>query len=84
MIDGTERLVLMGWLTAPCPQHVEQACAIYDTRPETCRNFPTLPVDIVATPCSYWFERDGVSVGGDASPHPWTLPAWIAHEQGAA
>ncbi len=83
-IDGTKRLLLMGWMAAPCPQHVDSACAIYATRPETCRDFPTLPVDVVATPCSYYFEQDGVKVGGDASPHPWKLADWVAHEQGAA
>jgi Fe-S-cluster containining protein len=45
-------------------------CRIYETRPETCATFPRLPVDIVGTPCSYWFERDGQRIGGTGSPHP--------------
>ena len=84
-VDGEIRFVLFAWLHAPCPQRnvvqehnglggfrEESRCAIYETRPETCRTFPRLPVDIVGTPCSYWFERGEQKAGGTGSPHPAT------------
>jgi Fe-S-cluster containining protein len=43
------------WQYAPCPEHVEGRCRTYDTRPETCRLFPTRAAQIVGTPCSYRF-----------------------------
>ncbi len=79
-VDGVTRLVLFGWMQAPCLEHSESGCGIYATRPETCRTFPRVPIDIVATPCSYWFTKDEIAVGGDASPYPTTLPALLALE----
>jgi Fe-S-cluster containining protein len=102
-VDGETRHVLFAWLKAPCPQQrlqtvvwglgdvkTESRCAIHATRPETCVTFPRLPVDIVGTPCSYWFERevDGTPayaprterVGGTGSPHPATEQQLLAME----
>ena len=69
-VDGELRYILFAWLQAPCPEFKDERCVIHDTKPQTCAEFPRLPVDIVGTPCSYWFERDGVRVGGNGSPHP--------------
>lgn len=69
LVDGRAHLVLYAWLYAPCPQHVDNQCAIHDRKPETCAAFPRLPQDIVDSPCSYWFERDGMKVGGAGSPY---------------
>ena len=97
-VDGAIRFVLWAWLEAPCPQKQELSysdglggfgkqsrCGIYLTRPETCQTFPRLPVDIVGTPCSYWFEAESVkgrvSIGGSASPHPGSEAALLALEQ---
>lgn len=54
----------------PCPQHVDNRCAVYDSRPRTCQEFPKHPTQIVYTPCSHWFEQEGVRVGGTGSPYP--------------
>ena len=93
MIDGQSRLVLIGWISAPCPHHVETStpvsdlsptvrrqCGIYADRPETCRAFPTLPVDVAGTPCSYWFENASHKIGGTGSPHPTTTADLLAIE----
>ena len=56
----------------PCPQHVNNKCAIYDNRPQVCREFPHNPDQIKNTPCSYWFEdadQKELPIGGDASPY---------------
>jgi Fe-S-cluster containining protein len=52
--DGTKWIDIVD----PCPQHVDNSCAIYDTRPKTCRDFPQKPEEIRDTPCSYWFEDE--------------------------
>lgn len=58
----------------PCPQHTGAGCALYADRPQTCRDFPWVPRQIVGTQCSYWFERDDDGalkrVGGLGSPYP--------------
>jgi Fe-S-cluster containining protein len=88
-VDGARRHVLFAWLEAPCPQRwtvnvpnglggfsAQSRCAVYNTRPQTCVSFPRLPVDIVGTPCSYWFEREAgidsatYKAGGQGSPWP--------------
>lgn len=46
------------WMRAPCPSHVDERCGIYETRPQTCHNFPVSPKQIAGTPCSYWFEDE--------------------------
>jgi hypothetical protein len=81
-IDGRRVHVLWADLTAPCPSYDApyQRCHRYETRPQTCRDFPTHPRDIVGTPCSYHFTREDHAVGGDASPHPMTLDAYLALE----
>jgi hypothetical protein len=58
------------WLTAPCPQHVGDRCAMGTDRPEWCHEFPTQPTEIIGTPCSYWFEQGKHKVGGAGSPYP--------------
>ena len=66
--EGTKRLHIID----PCPalRH-DKTCSIYETRPRTCREFPTSPDEIVNSPCSYWFENgDGEKIGGGGSPHP--------------
>ena len=66
--------VVEGDFHAPCPQHVNNQCKVYSTRPRTCSDFPSTPNEIIRTPCSYWFERevDGVleRQGGKGSPWP--------------
>lgn len=80
LVDGEARHVLwVDWLT-PCPQHVESRCAIYDTRPQTCRDFPAHPRDVVGTPCSYWFSEGTRRAGGLGSPAPVSVSAWMAGE----
>jgi hypothetical protein len=91
-VDGAPRHVLWAWLYAPCPQHVEvcdplaphvpdRRCAIESTKPPTCVAFPRLPQDIVGTPCSYWFEKDGHAAGGQGSPHPVAEAELLALEE---
>lgn len=79
-VDGRRVAVLWATLDAPCPSFQGGACAIYGTRPRTCQDFPAHPRDIVDTPCSYHFTRAGHTVGGDASPYPMTLDAFVALE----
>ena len=57
---------------APCPAHVNDRCSVYENRPPTCQAYPWHPRQIINSPCSYWFEIDGFTMGGNASPHPWT------------
>ena len=76
-LDGTPRLMLLAKLVAPCPRLEGDRCGIYDDRPKTCRDFPTVPLHVVETPCSYWFESDGIRIGGAGSPYPAT-PATLA------
>mgnify|MGYP001612643283 CR=1 FL=1 len=67
-----------GWMAAgpvllPCPQHKENRCSIYETRPQSCRDWPVSPEQVTGTPCSYWFEdTEGVEkpVGGGVAPFP--------------
>lgn len=68
------------WLLAPCPQHTDDRCALGDARPERCREYPTYPMEVVGTPCSYWFEADGVRAGGEGSPYPCTEQDLLAIE----
>jgi Fe-S-cluster containining protein len=79
VLDHREGIPVMArrtvWMRAVCPEFqgakVTERCGIYQDRPETCQAFPTRPAQIVGTPCSYWFERDGVRVGGGlGSPYP--------------
>lgn len=71
--ETAEGMVIAGDFCAPCPQHIDNRCAIYDNRPKTCVDFPSEPNEIVNIPCSYWFERevDGVVErrGGKESPY---------------
>ena len=61
---------LVGDFYAPCPEHVNARCAIYDQRPITCQEFPTEPNQVKDTPCSYWFENEeGERIGGAGSPY---------------
>lgn len=96
-VDGETKHVLFAWLEAPCPQlRIEQIpyglggmlpssrCGIYETRPQTCADYPRLPVDIVGTPCSYWFERGTDRVGGTGSPFPADEHALLRMEGHAA
>jgi hypothetical protein len=68
------------WLLAPCPQHVGDRCAMGDGKPARCAVFPTQPTEIVGTPCSYWFEAEGIRVGGEGSPFPCTEDGLLAFE----
>lgn len=80
VVDGRVYSMLWVDLLSPCPQHRDQRCAIYDTRPLTCQDYPRHPRDIVGTPCSYWFAADHVVAGGLGSAHPTTLATWLALE----
>jgi Fe-S-cluster containining protein len=81
MVDGRRIWVLWAETHAPCPAHSQETgCGIYAERPATCAEFPTHPRDIVATPCSYWFTQGETAIGGDTSPHPMTLDAYLAME----
>ena len=58
-----------------CPKMSEvppgtPACGVHALRPQTCRDFPVSPAQVVGTPCTYWFTRGDESVGGLGSPHP--------------
>jgi Fe-S-cluster containining protein len=74
--DGKIRFVSHGF--APCVHHDQAAsrCKVYDSRPEVCQKFPTVPDQIEGTPCTYWFEavdENGEVVerrGGLGSPYP--------------
>jgi len=68
--DNRMRLTVHGF--APCQAHDNEAkrCAIYEDRPQSCKDFPTTPEQIEGTPCSYWFERGEEKRGGLGSPHP--------------
>lgn len=80
-IGGKTRHVLTGWMVAPCPQFNETCgCLTYTDRPKTCRDFPVAPADIVASPCSYWFERGAHKVGGTGSPYPASMTQLIQIE----
>jgi Fe-S-cluster containining protein len=46
------------WHRCDCPQHQENRCAIYPTRPKTCQDFPTSPDQIKGTPCTYRFVEE--------------------------
>jgi Fe-S-cluster containining protein len=62
----------------PCPKFEKTAtgggCTVYQERPKTCRNFPTNPLQMLETPCSYWFENQfgdkRIRFGGNGSPYP--------------
>lgn len=58
-IEGPYVFKIRGPVYAPCPQLIElmpmTQCQVYDTRPQTCRDFPTSPSDIEGTRCSYTF-----------------------------
>lgn len=47
-------------IPAPCPQLTsELKCAIYDTRPQICADFPLNPDQLVTLPkCTYTFEEE--------------------------
>jgi Fe-S-cluster containining protein len=79
-VDGRTVHVLWASYDAMCPEFRATDCGIYDARPQTCRDYPTHPKDIVGTPCSYYFTHEGRAIGGDASPHPMTLDAYVALE----
>lgn len=65
-------LVIQGDFCAPCPQHVDGRCGIYEERPATCSAFPSEPNEIIRTPCSYWFDNGETKLGGKGSPYPST------------
>lgn len=84
--QGT-RHVLWAWVAARCPELIVDAypdafpiCRIYERRPQTCQDFPQRPRDIIATPCSYWFERGTEKVGGDGSPYPTSIERLLVLE----
>ena len=83
--QGT-RYVLWAWVAARCPELEGDSgyspwCRIYEHRPQTCQDFPQRPRDIIATPCSYWFERGTERVGGDGSPYPTSVDRLMALER---
>jgi len=80
-IDGQPRIILAGWMAAPCPEHTPTGCRIYSERPGTCQAFPTSPADVVQSPCSYWFSDGANQVGGDGSPYPARIEQLMAIEQ---
>lgn len=64
------------WHEKVCPEHRGDTCHSYETRPQTCRDFPSTPEQVIGTPCSYWFEDGhGTKVGGLGSPYPYLLEA---------
>lgn len=69
-IGDETRHVLLVWVQSSCPEHTDDGCVIYRSRPQTCQDFPIVPLNIVGSPCSYWFEDDrGFKAGGSGSPH---------------
>jgi Fe-S-cluster containining protein len=75
----------VAFLYQPCPKFEPTAsngvtierpgrCTVYEDRPKTCRDFPQEPMQLLGTPCSYWFERNNgtrvVRFGGSGSPYP--------------
>jgi Fe-S-cluster containining protein len=79
--DGGRTIRYLVQAYAPCSAHDKERkrCTIYDDRPLSCTEFPSIPGQIEGTPCSFWFEDvvDGAVVrrGGQGSPHP-TPPAF--------
>lgn len=70
--EGKKGLLRMTSLSAECPNHQQDRCAIYEHRPAICREWPTSPEQVRGTPCSYWFEdMEGKEkpVGGEGSPY---------------
>lgn len=63
-------------LYSPCREFNlhELRCNIQATKPKICVEFPTMPEQVVGTPCSYYFEEcaDGhaARMGGDQSLYP--------------
>lgn len=47
-------------LEAPCAHFVDSACAIYEQRPQMCRDYPQIPG--LDEGCSYVFKGDGGAV----------------------
>lgn len=66
--DGKIRLISHQFI--PCNNHINKNCNKYIERPDFCKMFPTIPEQIEGTPCSYWFELDGINRGGLGSPYP--------------
>ena len=79
-LDGETQFVLYAWLEAPCPEFRDNRCAIHATKPRTCAEFPRVPLDVVGTPCSYWFERGTERLGGMGSPYPSAEAQLLAEE----
>jgi len=44
LVKREQRLV--AYIPTPCSQYQPDGCAIYDTRPDVCRNWPTSQADI--------------------------------------
>ena len=57
-------------LTAPCPEHINDRCALEERKPRRCKEFPVVPAEIIGSPCSYWFENGRMKAGGTGSPFP--------------
>ena len=74
--DGKIRLVTHSFVPCIAHDNTKKCCLDYESRPEVCKNFPSLPEQIEATPCSYWFEivdDEGNVIerrGGLDSPYP--------------
>jgi Fe-S-cluster containining protein len=76
VVDGGKavRFLVQGY--SPCSNHdaENKACKAYEGRPQSCRDFPSVPQQIEGTPCSFYFEIevDGEKHrrGGKGSPYP--------------
>ena len=67
---GGTVLQLVGDLLSPCPKYNfdQKNCSIYETRPKWCQDFPQQPVQVINTPCSYYFVKGLEVVGGEGAP----------------
>ena len=78
LVKGEDQLFhVPAWLYSPCSEYSleNMGCKIHETKPQTCKDYPWMPEQIVGTPCSYYFEKQNEAgvvfrQGGQASPYP--------------
>lgn len=68
-LGGIPVFQIRGPVLMPCPKLNGDRCSINDTKPDYCRDKPSLPEDIDGlTRCSYWFvHRETGEVRGNVS-----------------
>jgi len=79
-VEDDRRASIITHAFVPCPKFDRTAtggagaCTIYQERPATCRKFPEFPLQVLQTPCTYWFENriNGhvFRFGGNGSQYP--------------